>query len=140
MKNNIDPRPDQFAHFKSLPRETEIMMLNLIELKQIASYEDQSLSVSGADAYKRYGQESGPIFTRVGGEILWRGEPEGVLIGPQSEHWDIAFIAKYPNAGAFLAMVTDPAYQAIVFHRQAAVKDSRLIRMASSTAGYDFSA
>ncbi len=138
MTNNIDPSPEQFSQFKSLPRDTEIMMLNLIELKQNASYEDQSLIISGADAYKRYGVESGPIFSRVGGEILWRGEPENVLIGPKSEHWDIAFIAKYPNAGAFLDMVTDPAYQAIVFHRQAAVKDSRLIRMGSSVKGESF--
>ena len=140
MTNNIDPSPEQFSQFKSLPRDTEIMMLNLIELKKTANYEDQSLSVSGVDAYKRYGEESGPIFSRVGGEILWRGKPESVLIGPESEHWDIAFIAKYPNAGAFLEMVTDPAYQAIVFHRQAAVKDSRLIRMGASATGDAFSA
>ncbi len=140
MTNNIDPNPEQFAQFKSLPRDTEIMMLNLIELKQTANYDDQNLIVSGAEAYKRYGEESGPIFSRVGGEILWRGKPECVLIGPESEHWDIAFIAKYPNAGAFLEMVTDPAYQAIVFHRQAAVKDSRLIRMGASATGDAFSA
>ena len=140
MTNNIDPNPEQFAQFKSLPRDTEIMMLNLIELKQTANYDDQNLIVSGAEAYKRYGEESGPIFSRVGGEILWRGKPECVLIGPESEHWDIAFIAKYPNAGAFLEMVTDPAYQAIVFHRQAAVKDNRLIRMGVSATGDAFSA
>ena len=139
MKSNIDPSQDQFSEFKSLPRDTEIMMLNLIELKQTASYDEENLVVSGAEAYTRYSEESGPIFRRVGGEILWRGKPESVLIGPESEHWDIAFIAKYPNAAAFLEMVTDPAYQAIVFHRQAAVKDSRLIRMGSSSSGDAFS-
>jgi len=61
-----------------------------------------------------------------------------MLIGPSDEHWDIAFIAQYPNSGAFLEMVTNPDYQAIVFHRQAAVKDSRLIRLgeASGTSGF----
>ena len=38
------------------------------------------------------------------------------------------FIAHYPTAGAFLAMVTDPEYQKTVVHRQAAVMNSRLIR------------
>jgi len=36
-------------------------------------------------------------------------------------------------------MVTNPDYQAIVFHRQAAVKDSRLIRMSEAGVGTDFS-
>jgi len=137
MMNNIDPTSEQFAHFKSLPRDSEIMMLNLIALNDIANYKNES-SLSGVEAYKRYGEESGPIFTRVGGEIIWRGLPESVVIGPKDEHWDIAFIAKYSNAAAFLEMVTDPAYQAIVFHRQAAVKDSRLIRMGESTQGKSF--
>jgi uncharacterized protein (DUF1330 family) len=107
------------------------MMLNLIELNQQANYKD-GLVATGAEAYHRYGQHSGPIFTSVGGTILWRGEPECIVIGPQEERWDIAFIAHYPNAGAFLKMVTDARYQAIVFHRQAAVKDSRLIRMGAA--------
>ena len=37
---------------------------------------------------------------------------------------------EYPGGGAFLAMVTDPEYRELVKHRQAAVEDSRLIRMA----------
>jgi uncharacterized protein (DUF1330 family) len=46
---------------------------------------------------------------------------------PVDEAWDIAFIARYPTLSAFLEMVTDPAYQAVVYHRQAAVADSRFI-------------
>ena len=49
------------------------------------------------------------------------------MIGPIVEDWDVAFIARYPSLNAFLAMVMDPAYQAIVFHRQAAVANSRLL-------------
>ena len=79
-----------------------------------------------------------PRFRRVGGRILWRGAPECVLIGPSGEQWDIAFIAQYPNGGAFLEMVTDPAYQAVVYHRQAAVSDSRLIRMGEAAEGIGF--
>jgi hypothetical protein len=62
-----------------------------------------------------------------------------MLIGPGDEHWDIAFIASYPNAAAFLAMVTNPDYQAIVFHRQAAVQDSRLIGLGEASDGTSFS-
>jgi hypothetical protein len=75
----------------------------------------------------------------VGGEIIWRGNPESIVIGPTDEHWDIAFIARYPNAEAFLAMVNNLDYQSIVFHRQAAVKDSRLMRLGQASDGVSFS-
>lgn len=123
---HIDPTPEQFAAFKSLDRTQPVNMLNLVKLKDVASYQDDR-GGSGADAYKAYGTHSGPIFAGVGGEIIWRGSPQTMVIGPDTEHWDVAFIARYPSLNAFLAMVMDPAYQAIVFHRQAAVADSRLI-------------
>ena len=53
---------------------------------------------------------------------------EAMVIGPETQHWDLAFIALYPNSGAFLEMVTDPEYQKAVVNRQAAVLTSRLIR------------
>ncbi len=60
------------------------------------------------------------------------------MIGPQDEHWDVAFIARYPNSSAFLAMVTDADYKLAVKHRQAAVADSRLIRMGELANGSGF--
>ena len=123
----LDPERDQFEQFKSLPRDTPIHMLNLIKLKESSTYEDGTVT-TGAEAYAAYGKESGPIFQRVGGKIIWRGNPECMLIGPVEEQWDIAFIAYYPNAGAFMEMVTDLDYQQAVKHRQAAVDTSRLLR------------
>ena len=54
------------------------------------------------------------------------------------ERWDLAFIAEYPSAAAFLAMVTDPEYREHVKHRTAGVEDSRLIRLAPITPGKGF--
>ena len=113
-------------------------MLNLIALHDRAAYPD-GRAISGADAYRLYGETSAPVFQRVGGRILWRGAPRCVLIGPSTEQWDLAFIAAYPSASAFLEMVTDAFYQAeAVPHRRAAVRDSRLIRNAPSGAGSAF--
>lgn len=134
---NIDPSRAQFDDFKSLPRDQPVNMLNLVKLREKAGYED-GREASGLDAYRAYGRESAPVFSRLGGEIIWRGEPKTVLIGPEDESWDIAFIARYPTLGAFLAMVTDPEYQAIVYHRQAAVADSRLIAMRDLPGGKGF--
>ncbi len=137
MSSYIDPERDQFDAFKALPRDEPIMMLNLLRFRESADYGD-GRDVSGAEAYAAYGRESGPIFRRVGGEIVWRGRPELMLIGPRDRHWDLVFLARYPTAGAFLEMVTDPDYQAAVRHRLAAVLDSRLIRIGAVEAGDDF--
>jgi len=132
MTGYIDPDRAQFDAFKDLDRETELNMLNLVQFNDLANYPgDHELArdgLTGAQAYKTYGDKTGPILACVGGEILWRGKFELTFIGPQDEAWDAMFIVRYPNANAFLKMVTDPAYQKAVVHRQAAVKTSRLIR------------
>ena len=61
-----------------------------------------------------------------------------MVIGPSEEKWDIAFIARYPSGQAFLDMVYDPDYQAVVHHRQAAVETSRLIRTKPRDSGSGF--
>ena len=122
----------QFDIFKSLDRTTPVNMLNLVQFHDLAAYpEDHPLAdkgLTGAQAYANYGSASGPVLKRVGGEIIWRGGFDVSLIGDPSERWDAMFIAYYPTAGAFLAMVTDPEYKSAVVHRQAAVANSRLIR------------
>ena len=138
MPNYIDPERDQFDAFKALPRDEPIMMLNLLLFREKAAYED-GREATGAEAYAAYGRESGPVFRRVGGEIIWRGRPELMLIGPQDKRWDMIFVARYPTAAAFFEMVTDPDYRIAVKHRQAAVEDSRLIRTAESGEGDGFS-
>lgn len=130
----IDPERPQFEAFKALPRDTPIHMLNLVRFRDKAAYPaDHPLAaenLTGAQAYANYGKDSGPVFRRVGGGIVWRGTMEAMLIGPADERWDAIFVAHYPNSGAFLEMVTDPVYRLAVVHRQAAVATSRLIRTA----------
>ncbi|WP_187336221.1 DUF1330 domain-containing protein [Novosphingopyxis iocasae] len=140
--SHIDPQREQFEIFKSLPRDQPIEMLNLVRFREAADYPaDHALAgekLSGADAYRNYGKESGPIFSRVGGTIVYRGGFETVLIGPTDERWDAVFIARYPNAGAFLELVTDEDYRKAVVHRQAAVETSRLVRLSPADGGKGF--
>ncbi|WP_405227072.1 DUF1330 domain-containing protein [Lentisalinibacter sediminis] len=137
MTGYIDPERDQFDAFKNLPRDQPILMLNFLRFRDKAAYAD-GREATGAEAYAAYGRDSGPIFQRVGGEIVWRAKPELMVIGPSDKHWDLVFVARYPTAGAFLEMVTDPDYQKAVKHRQAAVADSRLIRMSEADEGEGF--
>ncbi len=138
----IDPSRTNFEAFKALDRDQPVAMLNLVRFRERATYPDDheqaGKGLTGADAYALYGQDSGPVFERVGGTVIWSGEPQSILIGPEDEHWDTAFVALYPTAGAFLEMVTDPVYQQAVKHRQAAVETSRLIRHKPRDAGKGF--
>ncbi len=142
MTGSIDPTRPQFDAFKALPRDTPIQMLNLVRVKALADYPadhpNHGKGMSGLDAYRAYGRESAEVFARVGGRQIWAGRPETVVTGPADERWDLAFIAEYPDAGAFLAMVTDPGYREVVKHRTAGVEDSRLIRLSPLTPGEGF--
>lgn len=112
-------------------------MLNLVRVKPVAIYVD-GRQTSGLEAYRAYGRDSAPVFKRVGGHIVWRGTFEQTLIGPPGEVWDVCFIAAYPSTAAFVEMVKDPVYREAVKHRQAAVADSRLIRIEPKDLGDTF--
>ncbi|MCP1199433.1 DUF1330 domain-containing protein [Notoacmeibacter sp. MSK16QG-6] len=133
----VDPDKETFAAFRAMEREGPLHMLNLVRLRDFAVYDD-GRKMSGADAYAAYGRESGPVFQRLGGRIVWRGAFEFMLIGPKQEHWDHCFIAEYPSLEAFVEMVRDPAYRQAVKHRQAAVLTSRLIRTSPQNGGNSF--
>ena len=134
---HIDPDRELFKALKALPQDHPVDMLNLVRLRQQARYEDER-QATGREAYDAYGRASRPIFERVGGTIIWSAEPQFMVIGPPDERWDIAFVASYPNGQAFLDMVYDRDYQAVVHHRQAAVETSRLIRTSAKAAGQGF--
>jgi len=142
MTGSIDPHGSQFDAFKALARDTPIHMLNLVRLKAVADYPqghpNHGKGMTGQEAYRAYGRETAELFKSLGGRQVWVGRPETVVTGPIEERWDIAFIAEYPNAAAFLAMVTNADYREWVKHRQAAVEDSRLIRMAPAVPGEGF--
>jgi len=142
MTAHIDPDRDAWAIFKALPRDQPIQMLNLVRVKPLAEYPtdhpDHGKGLTGLEAYRAYGRTTAPIFARLGGRQVWAGKPQVMVTGPQDEAWDLAFIAEYPNAAAFLAMVADPEYREFVKHRTAGVADSRLLRLSPIEPGEGF--
>ncbi len=129
---------EDFSAFREIQDSRPLNMLNLVKVFPTVEYPDGEI-VSGIEAYKRYGRLSYPIFERLGCKIIWRGEMLLSLIGPSNEKWDFCFIAEYPNAEAFVSMVTNPDYREAVKHRQISVQESRLIRMAPLSSGKNFS-
>jgi uncharacterized protein (DUF1330 family) len=124
---NIEPTPAQFELLASSQDDGPIVMLNLLRFKERAGGIDAADGISGVEAYARYGEGAVPFLKRVGGRILWSGTAEQSVIGPEAAEWDMVLVVEYPSRAAFLQMTSDPDYQAIHRHREAALTDSRLI-------------
>lgn len=137
MIGYVDPTKETFAAFRAHDRPGPIHMLNLVRFRDTAVYAD-GRTATGAEAYAAYGRDSHAVFSRLGGRIVWRGTFELTLIGPSDEKWDECFIAEYPSVAAFVEMIRNPVYREAVKHRQAAVLDSRLIRLAPAASGSGF--
>jgi uncharacterized protein (DUF1330 family) len=108
-------------------------MLNLLKFRERADYppgvSPSALGgeVTGAKAYSRYSRAVIPLVFEVGGQPIWMGKGRASVIAPAGESWDEVVLVYYPSRRAFLRMVTSPAYQEIMYHRTAALADSRLI-------------
>ena len=85
MTDYVDPTKQSFADFRANDRAGLIHMLNLIRLHARARYPD-GRQATGAEAYAAYGRDSRPVFTRLGGRIVWQGRFELMLIGPPDDY------------------------------------------------------
>lgn len=122
---------DAIAQMRDNPRPGPVQMLNLLQFRPQAAGQDRT----GQECYAAYGRATAPIFARVGGKLVWLAQPEQILIGPDAARWDLAFLAEYPDIAAFLTMLDDPDYRAAMPMREAALSNSRLIRMAPLPVG-----
>src|SRR5690606_29735578 len=108
---HVDPTREAIGLFRDLPADRPIAMINLLRFRTAAGYpsdhSDAHKDRTGAEAYAVYGRAAAAPFARSGGRQLWLGRPEITLIGPADEIWDLAFIAWYPTAEAFLGMLRD---------------------------------
>lgn len=110
----------------------EVVMLNLLRLREIADYSANpelapDIAISGAQAYQLYIDHTLPFLKKSGGEILFMGAGGPFLIGPEAERWDLALLVRQQSVEAFMAFETNDAYLAGIGHRTAALADSRLL-------------
>ena len=125
---SIAPRPDQLqATIVSVPKGVPVVMLNMLRFRELAAYPDGRPAISGRAAYAKYSTEASKQVAKAGGSLVWIGDAQGSVIGPPDEQWDQIFLVRYPSIEMFIRMINSAAYQDIVVHRTAALKDSRLI-------------
>ena len=120
VKNAVIPNEEQMAGFLEGDTETPIKMVNLLKFKDKADYKDgRQTSLSGKEAYQIYVDEVQGHLEKVGGQSIFLGEVERLMLGEVEELWDWVAIAEYPSRKAMLEMVMDSEYQKSEEHRSA---------------------
>ncbi|MES2493206.1 MAG: DUF1330 domain-containing protein [Pseudomonadota bacterium] len=132
MVRTVEITPAAIAELaQALPSGQPVTMLNLLRFRDAAQYNGEDLPpCSGRDAYyKRYAPVATGLVVALGGKVIWAGQAAGHTVCPPDERWDDILIVEYPDVAAIAGLFRDPAYQAVVKHRTAALVDSRLIPM-----------
>ncbi len=102
-----------------------LTLVNRFTLRDRAVYDD-GREASGLDAFMTYAATSVPAMERVGGRFLVSGPVLTSLFGqPDESH--LVVVGWYPDRGALLALLRDPAYQAAFAHRRAALASQSVI-------------
>ena len=121
--NKVTPNEEQINGFLKNPEIGPISMVNLLKYKEKAIYDDgRDTNLSGEEAYGLYAAEVINLVEKYGGEFLFAGKVNRLMLGEVEEIWDSIAIAKYPNRKAMFEMTMDPEYQKIHVHRDAGLE------------------
>ena len=121
--NALRPNAKQITRLVTGNNKSPIYMVNLLKFKKYANYPDKRLTtLSGQEAYSIYAEELEPYLKKVGGEIIFKGEVNHLLIGTIDELWDAVAVVYYPSKNALLKMINNTDYQKIEIHRQAGLE------------------
>jgi uncharacterized protein (DUF1330 family) len=123
VENKVTPNEEQINGFLEDPEIGPISMVNLLKYKEKAIYDDgRDTNLSGEEAYGLYAAEVINLVEKYGGEFLFAGKVNRLMLGEVDEMWDSIAIAKYPNRKAMFEMTMDPEYQKIHVHRDAGLE------------------
>lgn len=117
------PNPEAFRALSEADDSVPVVMLNLLKFRARAADGDRS----GTQAYGDYGRQARTMIEDRGGRIVWQGRPEQVLIGGDSDDWDMLILVEYPSRKAFIEMVSSPSYREASGDRTSALERSALI-------------
>jgi uncharacterized protein (DUF1330 family) len=126
----INPTDEQIERLMAHAGDGPVQMINLLKFKDQAEYPEgtDDLGGTGFEAYQRYGLATIPMVEAAGGRVVVLQDVNSVVLGDMAhDDWDQVAIIEYPNRAAFLAMVTDPAYQPGTVHRTAGLERSVII-------------
>ena len=122
-ENALIPNDKQMKEFTEGDIDTPIYMVNLLKFKNKAEYEDgRKTNLSGEEAYAIYGLEVMEHLKKIGGESIFSGVVNRLMLGEVEELWDWIAIVKYPSRKAMLEMILNPDYLESEKHRSAGLE------------------
>ncbi len=93
---------------KELAHQGPVVMVNLMRFRERSLDGDGT----GWDAYLRYSALTVPMIKARGGTLLWTGEAKAVALGAEEgNRWDYLALVYYPDAAAFIDMMTSADYE-----------------------------
>ncbi len=130
--NYLNPSDESARQLFSKSIQGEVIMLNLLRFKEIADYGNfpeiaPKYPRTGKEAYQVYIDQTLPFLEKSGGQVILLGECDHFFIGPMEERWDFMMIIKQKSLANFISFASDPQYQKVIGHREAAIVDSRLL-------------
>ena len=122
-ENALIPNDKQMKEFTEGDIDTPIYMVNLLKFKNKAEYEDgRKTNLSGEEAYAIYGLEVMEHLKKIGGESIFSGVINRLMLGEVEELWDWIAVVRYPSRKAMLEMITNPDYLESEKHRSAGLE------------------
>ncbi len=122
LTNQISPPDQQFAQLQSYPKDTPLVMLNILKFK-----EKTSTNESGQEVYARYFKNAQPFVVESGAKLIWKGKVHSVLVGDSDQQPQLVFVVEYPSVDHFFKMVMNSKYQKIASDRGLALEYGGLI-------------
>lgn len=136
-KYYLEPTPESGAALFSRNIPGEVIMLNMLRLKETADYSANpelapEKPISGRAAFQKYIDHTMPFLTESGGELVLLGSGGQYFIGPPEEQWDVVMLVKQNSLASFMAFASNAGYLSGIGHRTAAILDSRLLPIVES--------
>ena len=118
LSNQIRPTDAQIAQLQSYPKNTPLVMLNILKFKA----QTDNTNETGLEAYQRYINNATPFVEKAGAKLIWRGQVHNTVIGNSDNQPHLVFLVEYPSVDHFFAMVANPEYQKIGNDRSIALE------------------
>ena len=133
VSNAVTPTPEQLQALLESDFEGPVSMLNLLKFKARAEYADgRETDLSGAEAYRLYGEQMRTFVESKGGRFIFAGAVKQLMLGEVEALWDMAAIVEYPSKEAFVQIVSSPEVAGFGVHRTAGLEGQLLIAMAAA--------
>lgn len=122
LTNQIHPTEAQIKQLKTYPKNTPIVMLNILKFKKHTTTNE-----SGQEVYSRYLKNALPFVEKSGAKLVWKGNVHTSIIGNSANQPQVVFLVEYPSVEHFFNMIANPKYQKIATDRSIALEYGGLI-------------